>query len=75
MYSYVNKINVGANQDKSEVVLSFIQESPQFGISQTDASGKVSLQTSIESNKVADIVVTGEFAKEIARLILSIVAE
>ena len=75
MYSYVNKISVAANQEKSEVVLRFIQESPQFGIPKTDIDGKVSLETSIESNKVADIVVTREFAKEMAQLILSIVDE
>lgn len=75
MYNYVNKINVGANQDKTEVLLSFIQETPQFNVPQVDADGNVTLQTNIQSNNVADIVVTGEFAKEIARLILSIVGE
>ena len=75
MYNYVNKINVGANQDKTEVLLSFIQETPQFNVAQADADGNVTLQTNIQSNNVADIVVTGEFAKEIARLILSIVGE
>lgn len=75
MYSYVNKINVGANQDKSEVIVSFIQETPQFGIPQADENGTVSLKASIESNKVADIVVTGEFAKEMARLILSVLED
>lgn len=75
MYSYVNKINVGANQDKSEVVLNLIQESPQFGIPQTESDGSVTFTTSIECNTVANIVVTREFAKEMARIILSIVEE
>lgn len=70
MYSYVNKINVGTNQDKTEVLLSFIQETPLFNVIQDGADGE-----NIQSNNVADIVVTGEFAKEIAKLILSIVGE
>ena len=75
MYNYVNKINVGANQDKTEVLLSFIQETPQFNAPQVDEAGNMTLQANIQSNNVADIVVTGEFAKEIARLIISIVGE
>ena len=75
MYSYVNKINIGTNQDKTEVLLSLIQETPQFNVPQVDADGNVTLQTNIQNTNVADIVVTGEFAKEIARLILSIVGE
>lgn len=75
MYNYVNKINVGANQDKTEVLLSFIQETPQFNAPHVDEDGNVTLQANIQSNNVADIVVTGEFAKEIARLIISIVGE
>ena len=71
MYNYVNKINVGANQDKTEVLISFIQETPQFNTPQVDPEGNVALQ----SNSIADIVVTGTFAKEIARLILSITEE
>lgn len=75
MYSYVNKINVGANQDKSEVLISFIQETPQFGPHQIDENGNTAMQASLQANTVADIVVTGSFAKEIARLILSITEE
>ena len=72
MYNYVNKINIGANQDKTEVVISFIQETPQFNSPQVDAEGNIKMQTSLQASNVADIVVTGAFAKEIARLILSI---
>ena len=75
MYSYVNKINVGSNQDKSEVILNFIQETPKFGTPKSDENGTVSFETSIESNKVADIVVTGEFAREMAKLILSVLED
>ena len=75
MYNYVNKINIGANQDKTEVLISFIQETPQFNAPHIDAEGNVTLQTNLQTNNVADIVVTGTFAKEIARLILSITEE
>lgn len=74
MYNYVNKINVGANQDKTEVVLSFLQESPHFETNVSE-DGKTTVQTSLQAHPVADIVVTGAFAKEIARLILSITGE
>lgn len=75
MYNYVNKINIATNQDKTEVVISFIQETPQFNAPQVDAEGNVKMQTSLQTSNVADIVVTGTFAKEIARLILSITEE
>lgn len=75
MYNYVNKINIGANQDKTEVLISFIQETPQFNAPQVDTEGNVTMQANLQTNTVADIVVTGTFAKEIARLILSITEE
>lgn len=75
MYNYVNKINIATNQDKTEVILNFIQESPQFIATPTDESEKITMQPTLKSESVADIVVTGSFAKEIARLILSVAGE
>mgnify|MGYP001101674477 CR=1 FL=1 len=72
MYSYVNKVSVGANKSKNEVVLSFVQEAPTLDAPELDENGNIAV-SSIERAKVADIVVTTEFAKEISRIILSVV--
>lgn len=74
MYSYVNKVSVGANKSKNEVVLSFVQEAPTLDAPELDENGNIAV-SSIERAKVADIVVTTEFAKEISRIILSVVEE
>lgn len=72
MYTYSNKINIATNQDKTELVLSFVQESPQFSTITNDGEEKPILQSTLNSEPVANIVVTGSFAREIARLILSV---
>ena len=72
MYSYVNKVSVGANKSKNEVVLSFVQEAPTLDAPELDENGNIAV-SSIERAKDADIVVTTEFAKEISRIILSVV--
>lgn len=72
MYSYVNKVSIGANKSKNEVVLSFVQEAPTLDAPELDENGNIAV-SSIERAKVADIVVTTEFAKEISRIILSVV--
>lgn len=72
MYNYVNKVSVGANKSRNEVVLSFVQEAPRLETPELDENGNIAV-SSIERAKVADIVVTTEFAKEISRIILSVV--
>lgn len=75
MYNYANKINVAANQDKTEVILSFVQESPQFVVGQVTEEGGSNMEATLQSTSIADIVVTGEFAKKIASLIMQIVED
>lgn len=74
MYSYVNKVSIAANKNRNEVVLSFVQESPTLDSPEVDENGNITAST-IERTRVADIVVTTDFAKEISRLILSVVEE
>lgn len=74
MYSYVNKVSIAANKNRNEVVLSFVQESPTLDSPEVDENGNITA-SNIERTRVADIVVTTDFAKEISRLILSVVEE
>lgn len=70
MYQYSNKLSVFVNQSKTEVILRFMQNTPQIPDSQDDEIITIQ-QPTIQSEPIANIVVTGEFAKEIAALILS----
>lgn len=71
MYNYANKINLASNQSKTEVVINFIQEAPHYKSVQDEDESNLEMQ----SVNVADIVVTGEFAKEMARLIMALMED
>ncbi len=69
MLQYVNKLNVAINQQKSEIVLTFIQEYPTFeGIIDQDNHS-----ISLKDEPVASIVVSKSFAKEIVKAITSMI--
>ena len=65
MYNYANRFTVLTNQNKTEFLLKFAQDAPVIS-SMPDTDGS---SVNVESMPVADIVVTGELAREIARLI------
>lgn len=66
MYTYVNKLNAAVNQDKTEVVLNFLQEIPNF---ENPSSGI----TKVEAKEIAAVnLVMGEnLARNLANTILA----
>lgn len=75
MFNHVNKVNIAASQNKTEVMIQLVQEAPQFGSLKPGPTEGGTLHPEIQTNCVADIMMTAEFARELARLILSVTDE
>lgn len=67
MYAYVNKLNAAVNQDKTEVILNFLQEAPCFEEQSDDGSGVVRAK----ELAVASLVMGENLARNLANTILS----
>ena len=73
MYTYVNKVDIAANQDQNEVMLSFKQIYPQFKDEEPGPDGQPRVTITPISEEAVSLIMTKDFAKRLKDLIDSII--
>lgn len=69
MYLYVNKVDLAANQDQKEVMLSFKQIYPSFKEEEPGEDGKQFVSATPVVEEAANLIMTTDFAKKLRDLL------